>query len=408
MSDPDRLAQPGDSEVADAARLPLTAARQRAREASLPSFDDERVALVHPWLTNQGGSERVLEAFCRAFPAAAIFTSVYNPAALPAFATRDVRTSFLQHWPLAKTRHQLFPLLRRRAFESMDLSDFDIVLTSDHCEAKGVITGPETLHIAYIHTPTRYYWSDYHRYLDRPGFGRLDGPLRAVMPSLTSSMRQWDYLAAQRPDQLLANSRAVQKRIEKYYRRPSTVLHAPVDTRRFAGCLDRGDHLLVVSRLIPYKRVDLAVAACRELDLPLRVVGDGPELAALRAQAGPRTTFLGPLDDEAVAREYGRAAAFLFTANEDFGITPLEAMASGTPVLALRRGGAMETVVDGVTGAFFDDQSVASLVEALRAFSPSDYDPGALEEQAAAFDEVVFTRRLRELVHASWLRARAA
>lgn len=374
----------------------------------MSSFDDVRVALVHPWLTNQGGSERVLEAFCRAFPDAPIFTSVYNAAAMPAFAHRDVRTSFLQHWPLAKTRHQLFPLLRRRAFESVDLSDFDVVLTSDHCEAKGTITSPDTLHIAYIHTPTRYYWSDYHNYLERPGFGRLDPALRAVMPRLTSSMRQWDYLAAQRPDQLLANSRTVQKRIEKYYRRSSTVLHPPVDTRRFAPRSGRGDHCLVVSRLIPYKRVDLAVSACRELDRPLRVVGDGPELAALKALAGPRTTFLGPLDDEAVAGEYGSAAALLFTANEDFGITPLEAMASGTPVLALRRGGALETVVEGQTGAFFDDQTVPSLVAALREFSPADYDPQAGQERAAAFDEVVFVDGLRDIVRASWRQAGAA
>ncbi len=363
----------------------------------------QRVALVHPWLTNQGGSERVLEAFCRAYPDAPVYTSVYETSALPVFRERDVRTSFLQSWPLARRRHQLFPVLRRRAFESFDFSEFDIVVTSDHSEAKGILTGPGTLHVAYIHTPTRYYWSDYQRYLAEPGFGRLDPLVRAAMPTLSSSMRQWDFLAAQRPDHLLSNSRVVQDRVRKYYRRESTVLHAPIDLARFSPGPERGAHLLVVSRLIPYKRVDLAVAACRELDLPLRVVGDGPEMGSLRRIAGPRTSFLGALSDEDVAREYGAAAGFIFPGYEDFGLTPLEAMASGTPVLALRRGGATETVVDGVTGAFFDRQDVESLVTALRDFHPPSYDPQALRAHAAAFDEEVFIGELRRFVSERWI-----
>ena len=361
--------------------------------------DSPRVALVHPWLTNQGGAERVLSAFCRAFPDAPIHTSVYEPAVLPEFADRDVRTSFLQSWPLARRRHQLYPLLRRRAFESFDLSGFDIVLTSDHCEAKGVLTGPETTHVAYLHTPTRYYWSDYQRYLAEPGFGRVMDPLvRAVMPPFASSMRTWDYLAAQRPDHLIANSRLVALRTQKYYRRPAEVLHPPVDLRRFRPSSERGEHFLVVSRLVPYKRVDLVVEACRELDLPLRVVGTGPELPRLRELAGPRTEFLGALDDAGVAREYAHARAFLFPVHEDFGITPLEAMASGTPVLAYGRGGALETVVDGETGAFFEEQTVTSLIKGLRAFQPELYDTAALLRHVQTFSEDAFVERIRERV----------
>ncbi len=365
---------------------------------------DLKVALVHPWLTNQGGSERVLDAFSQAFPGAPIHTSVYDRTALPVFADRDVRTSFLQSWPLSH-RHQLFPLLRRRAFESFDLSGYDVVLTSDHCEAKGVLTGPDTLHLAYIHTPTRYYWSDYQRYLANPGFGRLDPLVRLALPVLAGRMRQWDLAAAQRPDHLFANSRVVARRIEKYYRRDSEVLHPPVDINRFSTDAARGDHFVVVSRLIPYKSVELAVRACAELDLPLRVVGDGPERTRLESLAGPRTVFTGAVSDEQVATEYGQARAMIFPADEDFGLTPLEAMASGTPVLALARGGATETVVAGVTGDFFADQTVASLVEALRGFRPQDYDVAALRARAEQFSVESFVARLRERVldlHRAW------
>lgn len=362
---------------------------------------DLRVALVHPWLTNQGGSERVLDAFCQAFPGAPVHTSVYDPAALPAFAGREVRTSFLQRWPLSH-RHQLYPLLRRRAFEAFDLSGYDVVLTSDHCEAKGVLTGADTLHLAYLHTPTRYYWSDYQRYLATPGFGRLDPLVRLALPVLAGRMRQWDLAAAQRPDHLFANSAVVARRIEKYYRRASEVLHPPVDVHRFTPSATRGEHLVVVSRLIPYKAVDLVVQACAALDLPLRVVGDGPERPRLESLAGPRTTFVGAVPDEQVAVEYAQARAMVFPADEDFGLTPLEAMASGTPVLALGRGGATETVVTGVTGDFFAEQSVGSLVAALRRFRPQDYDPAALRARAEEFATDRFVGRLRQRVGELW------
>ena len=391
-----------------------TQARTRLLVLAVPDHDDRaprlstgkeveeqvltpRVALVHPWLTNQGGAERVLESLCRAFPDAPVYTSVYEPSALPAFAGRDVRTSFLQRWP-GRHRHQLYPLLRRRAFESFDLDAYDVVLSSDFGEAKGVLTGPRTTHVAYVHTPTRYLWSDYRSHLSEPGLGRWDPVARTGLSVLAARMRTWDYLAAQRPDHLLANSRTVAHRIAKYYGREAQVMHPPVELRRFSANGHRSAHFLVVSRLVRYKRVDLAVQACAALDLPLRVVGTGPELARLQSLAGPRTTFLGRLDDEAVAREYCEAAALLFPGEEDFGITPLEAMASGTPVLALGRGGALETVVDGVTGAFFPQQTLASLVEALGRFDPGAYEPRALRRQAERFSEADFVRRVRERV----------
>ena len=288
-----------------------------------------KVAIVHDWLTNQGGAERVTWALHQVFPDAPIYTSVFNAHKLPQFAGLDVRTSFLQRWPLAQTRHQLFPLLRTLAFESFDLSEYDVVISSSHAEAKGVITKPETLHICYCHTPTRYYWSNYAQYRQSTGFGLLSPLVRLVMPFGVERMRQWDFAAAQRPDAFIANSDNVRQRIAKYYRRESIVINPPINADRFIHADGPRNGFVVVSRLIPYKRVDLAVQACTELKLPLTVVGDGSEMRRLKAIAGPTVKFLGSGDDATVNQALSTATAFLFTAEEDFGITPLEAMASG-------------------------------------------------------------------------------
>lgn len=366
------------------------------------------VALVHPWLTNMGGSERVLLRMHDAYPDAPVYTSVYQPAAMPAFAGVDVRTSFLQRWPAARTRHQLYPLLRPRAFARFDLRGYDVVLSSCSAEAKGVRTPPETLHVAYIHTPVRYYWSDYERYLADPGFGRLDPLARRVLPRAVARLRALDLAAAARPDHLVANSRYVAARIERYYGRSATVIHPPVEVDRFTVGRGPRHGLLVVSRLIPYKRVDLAVLAARELDRPLTVVGTGPELPRLQALAGPRTRFLGALDDAAVARELAAAEALVFSADEDFGIVPLEAMAAGTPVVAYGRGGALETVVDGVTGVLHAEQTVASLRDALTRLDPAAFDRDALRRHAEGFAPAVFTRRLTDFVAERLAEHRAA
>jgi glycosyltransferase involved in cell wall biosynthesis len=357
-----------------------------------------KVAIVHDWLTNQGGGERVVCALHEAFPDAPIYTSVFNAERLPQFADLDVRTSFLQHWPLAKSRHQLYPTLRTVAFESFDLSQYDVVISSSSAEAKGVITGPSAIHICYLHTPTRYYWSDYAKYRRQTGFGLLSPLVRLIMPGVIEKMRLWDFAAAGRVDHFITNSAYVAKRTNKYYRRQSTVIHPPIDGDRFQ--IKRGPKrgYVVVSRLIPYKRVDLAVVACTKLNLPLTVVGDGSEMEKLKAMAGPSIRFTGRLTDQGVARELSEASAFIFTAEEDFGLTPLEAMASGIPVLAYGKGGARETVVHGQTGTFFNEQSVNALVEALKKFDPSAYDPEALRSYALEFDQSVFIKNIKKFV----------
>jgi glycosyltransferase involved in cell wall biosynthesis len=350
-------------------------------------------------MVRPGGGERVLWALHRTFPDAPIFTSVYRRDALPEFADADVRTSFLQRWPWSKVGHQFFPSLRALAFESLDLSEFDVVISDSTAEGKGVITGPRTLHLSYIHTPTRYYWSDYHPYRADPGFGRLNPVVRAVMPRAVMRRRTWDFAAAQRPDRLIANSANVAARIAKYYRREASVLYPPVDLGRFplAG-EERARGFVTVSRLIPYKRVDLAIEACRRLQRPLTVVGDGSELRRLRSSAGAGTTFVGTVDDETLARHLRSAEALIFPGEEDFGLVPLEAMASGRPVIAFGRGGALETVIDGKTGVLFDRQTPEAVVEAIRRFDEMRFDPLALRAHAEQFSAERFMSEVRRLV----------
>lgn len=357
-----------------------------------------KVAIVHDWLTNIGGAERVVESLLKAYPQAHIYSSVYDEAKLPQFRGR-VTTSFLQNWPLARRKHQLYPVLRTLAFESFDLSGYDLVLSSSSAEAKGVITPTETLHLSYIHTPVRYYWSNYNQYIADPGFGALNPLVRLVAPYFVRRMRHWDFAAAQRPDALIANSHTVAKRIKKYYKREAEVIHPPVDLTRFQlKNASQGDYYLIVSRLVAYKRYDLAVEACSKLGKRLVIAGTGSELSTLKKLAGPTVEFRESLPEVDITRLYEGCKAFIFPAEEDFGITPLEAMACGKPVIAFGQGGATETVVDGKTGVLFPEQTSQSLMEAIKDFEAGTWDKEYIAHHAAGFGEERFIKQIHDAV----------
>ncbi len=362
-----------------------------------------KVAIVHDFLAQPGGAERVVEAMHSIWPDAPIYTSIFDPeGTFPSFRTMDVRTSFLQRNRLTRSVrfHKYALTLYPIAFEQFDLSGYDVVLSSSSSFAKGVITGPETCHICYCHTPTRFAWR-YHEYMARGNFGRLT---RLALPLIMHRLRQWDFdCARQRVDYFVANSFNIARRIKKYYGRESEVIYPPVDMDRFQiASHPAADYFLVVSRLNGYKNVDIAVEACRRLGVPLKVVGAGEELARLKAIAGPDTEFLGRRDDEEITRLYANCRALLFPGDEDFGITPLEAMASGRPVLAYGVGGALETVVDGVTGFLFPEPTAESLMDAMARLEKSVLEPERCRAHARRFESAVFKARLKSAVETRW------
>jgi len=355
-----------------------------------------KLALVHDWLTNYAGSEHVILAMHDLWPEAPIYTSLYAPEAMPPeFGPDrlDVRTSFLQRVPGATRRwRHLLPFMPA-AFESFDLSDADVVLSSSHACAKGVLTRADCCHICYCYTPIRYVWEMPHQYLAEAG-----GLKRRLLQPVLRCVRLWDYCAAQRVDRFIAISEAVRQRIAKHYRRDAAVIHPPVDTRLFTPAETRSDRYLVVSRLVGYKRIDLAIAACSQLGRPLDVIGVGPEEERLRRLAGPTISFLGQLSDEEVRRHYAGARGFLFCGEEDFGLTPVEAQATGCPVVAYGRGGATETVVDGDTGVLFTEQSPEAVVGAMERFEQGEWSSERCVANARRFDLSVFREKLTAFV----------
>ncbi|MFQ6057656.1 MAG: glycosyltransferase [Anaerolineae bacterium] len=354
-----------------------------------------KVAIVHDWLNQAGGAEAVLSVLKEMYPQAPIYTSIYWPAAMPLeYRAWDIRTSFMDKLPFVKRHHQAFLPLYPLAFEQFDLSEYDLVISNKSGFCHGVITPPETTHICYCLTPTRFLWNTLE-YVEQERVGRL---ARAVLPLFLNYLRLWDRLAADRVDHFVAISRTVQARIRKIYRRESTIIHPPVDVRQFAPSDTHDDYFLIVSRLIPYKRLDIAVRAFNQLGLPLVVVGDGRDRARLEAMAGPNVRFLGRLPDGEVRERLARCRALIFPGLEDFGLTPIEAQAAGRPVIAYAGGGALETVVEGVTGTFFHEQSPEALAKAVARFDDCRYDPQAIRQHAAQFDVAVFKERLGKFI----------
>lgn len=353
-----------------------------------------RVALVHDWLVTMGGAERVLEELSRIYPDAPIYTGVVDRSRLsPYLKTRTIIPTFVQRWPRSVYWYNRYLPLLAYGFEQFDLSSYDLVVSSSAAVAKGVITHGETRHIAYVHTPMRYAWDLYHQYRSREARG-LE---RRAMGPIFHYLRLWDRLSADRVDDFVANSTTVQRRIAKHYRRDSTVIHPPVDIDRFPLAVGPGDYYLVVSRLVAYKRFDLAVQAANLRRARLIIAGDGPERARLQHMAGPTVEFLGRVDDGVVRELMVGARALLFPGEEDFGIAPVEAQAAGRPVLAYGRGGVVDSVIPGVTGVLFPEQTPESLLSAMDEAERTAWDYPQIRRHAEQFRPEIFRLRWQEL-----------
>ncbi|MFN3209543.1 MAG: glycosyltransferase [Roseovarius sp.] len=360
-----------------------------------------RVALIHYWLVGMRGGEKVLEALCRLFPDADIYTHVYDPEKISATIRRHrIFTTRIARLPMAKRYYTRYVSKMPRALEELDLSAYDLVISSESGPAKGVIPQPNALHLSYVHSPMRYIWDQYGLYRKS-----ADPLTRALMSPLTSQLRSWDVTSAARVDDFIANSAFVQRRIMKYWRRTSHVIHPPVDTEAFAPPPDAeiGSFYLYAGELTSYKRPDLAIEAFNRLDKPLVVIG-GPEKAqrALARTAGPNIRFLGRVSDEKLKSYFAACRALIFPGEEDFGILPVEVMAAGRPVIAFGRGGVLDTVVDGETGLFFHEQTVEALTEAVETFESEHMDrldSKLVRSHAARFNETNFRSRFIDLLN---------
>lgn len=362
-----------------------------------------KIAIVHDWLTNFAGAEQVVLALMDLFPKAPIFTSLYKKEKFPqTFQKRKVITSDLQKFGFLK--HQLLFPFMGKAFEQFDLSDYDIVISSSHASSKGVITKPKTLHICYCHTPTRYLWSHYHEYLNQMEFGILNPLVKWRMPKIAHKLRIWDRLAADRVDLWIANSKNVAKRIEKYYRRNAEVIYPPVNTKLYKPSLETEDFYLICSRLIPYKKIDVVIEVFNELNLPLKIVGRGSIEKELKKLAGANIEFLGRLDDNKLKEYYSKTKALIFPTEEDFGIVPVEAMASGRPVIAYKKGGVTETVISNVTGIFFESQTKETLISAVKKFQKLKFNSETIRKHAEKFDTKIFKEKMENFVFQNYER----
>jgi glycosyltransferase involved in cell wall biosynthesis len=356
-----------------------------------------KVAIVCDWLVGVGGAERVVLELHKMYPDAPIYTSQYNPSKLDWFKDADVRTLWLQKLP--KGLRKFLPPLRFLAFRYLNLKSYDLIISSSGAEAKAVRGGKHTVHINYCHSPTHYYWVRYEDYLKEPGFGRLNFLARFGLRLLVGPMRRLDYKAAQNPDFMIANSNHTAQMIKKYYHRDATVIHPPVDIERFAGKSEEHRRGFVTAgRQVPYKRIDLAVRAFTELDMPLLVLGDGPEHRKLKRIAGRKVTFKRSPSDEEVAHYFKTSLAFIFPGMDDFGIVAVEAMAAGTPVIAYKLGGALDYVVEGETGLFFEKQTTESLAKTISNFYPDKFSNEGIKKFAKKFSSDKFRGKMGQYI----------
>jgi glycosyltransferase involved in cell wall biosynthesis len=362
-----------------------------------------KVAIVHDWLVNYGGAERVVEAMLSLYPDADIFTLVYDKKKMgKIFPQEKVHASFVQKLPLSTKLYTKMLSLMPKAFETFDFTGYDLVLCSSSSCAKGVITPPSVPHIAYVHTPMRYAWDQFFEYRKRSG--RMT---QFFMNRMMPSVRLWDYVSSQRIDKIIVNSKYIARRTKKYWNRESTVIYPPVDTQRLSPDGKAAEDFYVVfSRFVPYKRIDLAISACGELNKKLVVIGGGSqekELKALASSYKADITFTGRISDEKVKDYLQRCKALIFCAEEDFGIIPVEAQACGRPVIAFGKGGSLETVIDGKTGVFFNEQTVPSVKDAVIRFEELDskniFDSKTISEHAQSFSTKRFYKELQDEIN---------
>lgn len=359
----------------------------------------KNVALVHYWLDSYRGGEKVLEALCELFPEADIFTNVYVPEKIPpTIRQHNIETTFIQKLPLARRFSRNYLPFMPLALEQLDLSGYDLVISSESGPAKGVITGPDTLHICYCHSPMRYLWDQYSLYKKKCSFFR-----KILMAPVFHYLRQWDVLSANRVDRFVANSHFVSRRIRKYYRRNAEVIHPPVEVDRFRWDGEPEDYYLTIAGLVPYKRIDLIVDAFNENGRPLIIIGGGSEKANLQKRSGDNIQFFGHVSDDILDEKIERCKALVYAGVEDFGIVPVEAQAAGRPVIAFGRGGVLDTVIDGKTGIFFQEQSVTSFNNAIEEFEANEdqFDRWQIRRQAESFSREIFMDKIKSFINQS-------
>lgn len=371
-----------------------------------------RIALVTDWITDMGGVARVDLTILDAFPDADIFTSVYEPDAqlAPLYVGKTVHTSWLQKLPRPLRKfHKLFPMLRVKAFRDLDLSAYDIIISSSSAESKQVRKSrDDQVHICYCHTPIRYYWVSPKDYMKDPGFGWLNWPARIGFWLMKPALKRADYRAAQAVDVFIANSTEVKRRIKKYYGRDSIVINPPVEYERFAPYAkrlhERTYYLAHGRQVLPYKTPEIAIRACNQLGLPLIVSGGGPDHERLKSIAGPTVRFEHFPSDTRVAELFGGARAYLFPIKEDFGIVQVEALAAGTPVIAYARGGSEDIVQDGKNGVMFEPRTTEALVSAIKQFETMQFQPAAMQRTARRFHKNLFIQQIRKIVNDNFRR----
>ncbi len=354
-----------------------------------------KIALVHDYLAQDGGAEKVLWSLHQIWPEAPIFVLFHDEKKLNQFKNIPIKKSFLKKLPFINSRYQWYLPLMPIATEKHDLKNFDLVISCTSLFAKGIITSPSTLHISYCHTPPRFLWSDTHKYLDDFRYNFL---IKLLSPNFIHRLRLWDKMSADRVDDFIANSFTVAKRIQKFYRRDAEIINPPVETGKFKIYSELGDYYLAGGRLVPYKKFDLIVKVFNRLGYPLKIFGTGPEMKHLRKIAKPNIEFLGRISEEKKIELMGKALAFIHPQVEDFGITAVESMAAGRPVIAYGIGGAQETVIDGETGILIKNQNWENLLDTILNFHPKNWDSGKIRLHAEKFDEKIFKEKIQRFV----------